>query len=72
MTCSFRLEDKGGGEYLLKGRDGSDEISIPVDDAIPSISGTLQIRMELFARRVVAELLAKLSADIDRANRQLR
>ena len=66
------LEDKGGGEYLLKDRDGNDEISIPVEDAIPIIAGTLQIRVELFARRVVNELLAKLSVEVDRANERFR
>ena len=66
------LEDKGGEEYLLKDRDGSDEILIPVEDAIPIISGTLQIRLELFAQRVVAELLANLGLEVDRANERLR
>ncbi len=65
------LEDKGGGEYLLKDRDETDEVSIPPEDAIPIISSTLQIRMELFAQRVVAELLATLKMEIDRANKQL-
>ncbi|MDR3799226.1 MAG: Fic family protein [Terracidiphilus sp.] len=61
-----------GNEYLLKNREGNDEMAVPVEDAIPILSATLQIRIDLFADRIVRELLADLGAEVERANQRLR
>jgi hypothetical protein len=60
-----------GEEYILRERDGNDQLAVPVEDVMPAISITLQIRMELFAERVVAELLDELRSKVDLANQRL-
>jgi Fic family protein len=60
-----------GEEYKLRERDGNDQLAVPVEDVMPAISITLQIRMELFAERVVAELLDELRSKVDLANQRL-
>jgi Fic family protein len=61
-----------GDEYLVRDRKGTDQFAVPVDDVLPALSGTLQIRAELFAERVVAELLANLKSEVDRVNQRLQ
>ena len=61
-----------GDEYLLKDRDSTDEMTAPVDDAIPRVSATLRMRMDFFADRIVRELLASLGTEVERVNQRLR
>ena len=65
------VEGNDGNEYLLRDRDGNDEMAVPVEDVIPILSGTFQMRAEIFAERIVRELLANLSAEVDRVNQRL-
>jgi hypothetical protein len=55
-------------EYLLKERESGDEFATPVEDVLPVLSGTLQLRIEIFAGRIIQELLAVLSSEVDRLN----
>jgi Fic family protein len=55
-------------EYLMRERESDDDFAMPVDDVLPVLSGTLQLRIEIFARRVIQEMLAVLSSEIERLN----
>lgn len=58
----------GEDEYRIIERDGEDEFAVAVDDVLPVLSGTLRLRIDFLAERLVAETLAKLSIEIDRVN----
>lgn len=66
------LNAHGGDEYLLKQSEGEDEFAAYMEDVFPRLSSTLHIRVEIFARGVVAQLLAELKTKVDRANQRLR
>jgi hypothetical protein len=65
------LDSGGDAEFQLREEGGMDEFLVRIEELLPSISGTLQIRSEMFAERVVAQALADLRAEIDRVNRRL-
>lgn len=69
----FVPKDAGGDdEFQLRHRDGDDVFKARVDDVLPAISGFLQIRVQMFAERVVAEALADLKSEVDRVNQARR
>jgi hypothetical protein len=55
-------------EFQLRHREGKEVFAVRVDEVLPVISGMLQIRIKMFAERVVAEALANLKLEIDRVN----
>jgi Fic family protein len=61
-----------GSDYLLKDRASNDEMAVPVEDLIPVLSATVQIRIDLFADRIVREMFADLGKEVERANQRLR
>ena len=65
------LDSGGDAEFQLREEGGMDEFLVRIEELLPSISGTLQIRSEMFAERVVAQALADLRSEIDRVNRRL-
>jgi hypothetical protein len=58
----------GQDEYQILERDKKSEYAMPVDDILPVLSGTAQLRIGIFAERLVAEMLAELRAKVDRVN----
>lgn len=66
------LDASESAEFLLKDREGNDEFSIPLEGVLPAMSGAVQMRIDLFAKRVVAELLDRLRSEVDRANQRVR
>lgn len=65
--------DAGGqDEFELKSREGKDAFGARVEEVLPAISGVLQIRIGMFAERVVAEMLADLKLEVDRVNQVRR
>lgn len=65
-------DPQGEDEYLIRERERQDEFAVAVDDALSAIlPGSLQFRVEMFANRVVDEMLADLKVEVDRANERL-
>jgi len=59
-------------EYVVRDREGGGDFMVAVDDALAAVlAGPLQLRIEIFANRVVNELLADLKLEIDKANQRL-
>jgi Fic family protein len=67
------IDARGQDEYIARDREERDDFSAAVDDVlVPVFAGPLQLRIEIFTKRVVDELLAELTIEIDRANQRLR
>jgi hypothetical protein len=63
---------RGEDEYLIREREGKGEFTVAIDDALPLIlPASLMLRIEMFATRVVDEMLASLKTEVDRANERL-
>ncbi len=59
-------------QFQLRLRDGKDIFATRVDEVLPALSSTLQIRVKMFAERVVAEAFADLRLEVDRVNQGRR
>jgi hypothetical protein len=64
-------KDAGGDDDILIRRqkaDGSaDSFGARVDEIVPTFLGVLQIRIKMFADRIVKEMLAELKQEAERA-----
>ena len=61
--------DAGGqDEFQLGLRSGNDLFVARVDEVLPAMAGVLQMRLGMFAGRIVAEMLAELKLEVDRVN----
>lgn len=59
-------------DFQLRLREGTDTFAARVEEVVPTIAGVLQIRIGIFAERIVNEALAALKVEVDRANQRLR
>lgn len=57
----------GSDDILLKNTASPDAFAARMDELIPAVSGVLQIRLSLFAERLIRELLSELSAAATKA-----
>jgi len=59
-------------DVQLEREDRKDRFSARMDELIPAISGVLQIRISLFAERVIGEVLAELKTLAEKSQRAQR
>ncbi|MDR5726036.1 MAG: Fic family protein [Terriglobia bacterium] len=69
----FLPKDAGGEDDIqLERADAGESFVARVSEIIPSISGVLQVRIALFAERIVGEVLAELKPLAEKAARERR
>lgn len=60
-SLAIPRDARRGDDVQLERVNGSDTFSAQVDELIPAVSGVVQIRISMFAERVVGEMLGELT-----------